>query len=230
MTEEFTQDNAANETENSAANENSQQNNENENTNSQSVSQNQGDDNTGLNDDDKSKTDGDVYGSPENYDYSSITLPDGMELDKELVGEFEPLAKEMNLSNSSANKLMALAVKLSEKNATSFKEAVEQMQVTEKNSYLQMLNDDSELKALNNDDYNKYVDVASKGYNAVATKGFKDFLNAKGLTHHPEFIKVFHKIGEMCADSSLPNVKMPSSPEESAADILYKKSSADKQE
>ena len=220
MNEEITQNAATVSDENAAENTNSQQSEENtqENTNSQSDTQNGNDNNSGLEDEEK---DSEIYGSPENYDYSKITLPEGMELDKELVDEFNPLAKEMNLSNGSANKLMSLAVKLAEKNSASFKEAMQQAQVAEKNSYLQMLDNDNELKALSSDDYNKYVDVASKGYNAVATKEFKAFLNDKGLTHHPEFIKVFHKIGQMCIDSKIPDAKIPPSAEKSAADILY---------
>lgn len=167
------------------------------------------------------------YGSPENYDYSTVALPEGMQLDAELVNEFNPLAKELNLSNDSANKLMALGVKLAQKNAATFKEAAVQAAIAEKNSYLEQLNSDKELNVLNTDDYNKYLDVANQGYNAVATKEFKAFVNAKGLTHHPEFIKVFHKIGELCSDSSIPDAKLPPSVEKSAADILYGNSSSE---
>lgn len=183
----------------------------------------EGNDTTGNNDgenNDNSDEDG-KYGSPENYDYSTVTLPEGMQLDEELVNEFNPLAKELNLSNDSANKLMALGVKLAQKNAATFREATQQAAIAEKNSYLEQLNNDKDLNVLNTDDYNKYLDVANQGYNAVATKEFKAFVNAKGLTHHPEFIKVFHKIGELCSDSSIPDAKIPPSAEKSAADILY---------
>ncbi len=179
--------------------------------------------------DDNSDDDG-KYGSPDNYDYSTVELPEGMQLDEELLNEFNPLAKELNLSNDSANKLMALGVKLAQKNAASFKEATEQAAIAEKNSYLEQLNNDKDLKVLNTDDYNKYLDIANQGYNAVATKEFKTFLNSKGLTHHPEFIKVFHKIGELCSDSSIPDAKIPPSAEKSAADILYGKSTSDEQD
>ena len=183
----------------------------------------QGNDNTG-DDNGENNSDDDKYGSPENYDYSKVAMPEGMQLDQELVNEFNPLAKELNLSNESASKLMALGVKLAQKNAATFNEAIQQAAIAEKNSYLAKLNDDKELNVLNTDDYNKYLDVANQGYNAVATKEFKAFVNAKGLTHHPEFIKVFHKIGELCSDSSMPDVKLPPSVEKDAADVLYGKS------
>lgn len=181
-----------------------------------------GDGNSNDGNSDNNSDNNEKYGSPENYDYSNVAIPDGMQLDSELLNEFNPLAKELNLSNDSAGKLIALGVKLAQKNAATFKEASEQAAVAEKNSYLEQLNNDSELNVLNTDDYNKYLGIANQGYNAVATKEFKAFLNAKGLTHHPEFIKVFHKIGKLCSDSSIPDATLPpQASEKSIADILY---------
>lgn len=176
----------------------------------------------GTQDDNTPDPDG-KYGSPETYDYSNVNMPDGMQLDNELLKEFTPLAKELNLSNDSASKLVALGVKLAQKNAATFKDATEQAAIAEKNSYLDMLNHDQELNVLNTDDYGKYLDVANQGYNAVATKEFKSFVNSKGLTHHPEFIKVFHKIGELCSDASIPDANIPpAASEQDIADLLYR--------
>lgn len=155
------------------------------------------------------------------YDYSEIKLPEGIELDKSLLDEFNPLAQKLNLSNESANEFVKLAVKLSTKNAESFKNAVEQAMIAEKNSYLQLLNDDKELNANNTEQYDQYLNVSIEGLNAVATDGFKQFIKDKGLTHHPEFIKTFHKIGQLCKDADIPNVKFPAGVKQDAADVLY---------
>ena len=185
--------------------------------------------------DDENKSDDnkdELFGSPEKFDYSDIKLPEGMELDKELLDEFEPIAKKFNLSNKSANELMNLAVKLSTKNISAVQDAIVQAQIAEKNSYIKMLESDKELNANNTSQYNQYVDVAINGLNAVATQGFKDFIKEKGLTHHPEFIKVFHNIGKLCKDADIPEVKNPTSPEKTAAQILYgnKKQTGDDEE
>lgn len=165
----------------------------------------------------------DIYGSPEAYDYSEIKLPEGMELDQDLVQDFEPVAKKLNLSNKSANELMNLAVKLSNKNLSVVQEAIKQSQIAEMNSYEKLLAEDKELNVNDNAKYHQYLDVANKGIEAVATDGFKKFIKDKGLTYHPEFIKVFHKIGKLCQDAQIPDVKNPVGKEERQADVLYGK-------
>lgn len=166
--------------------------------------------------------DDEIYGSPETFDYSNVQLPEGMQLDDELLKEFEPVAKKLNLSNKSANELMNLAVKLTEKNTAKFSEFAQEMQQAKVNSYLELLNTDKELNANNEAHYNQYLDTAIKGLKAVATPGFTELLKTEGLTHHPEFIKTFHKIGELCVSEKIPDATYPTSQKEpDAADVLY---------
>lgn len=166
--------------------------------------------------------DDEIYGSPETFDYSNVQLPEGMQLDEELLKEFEPVAKKLNLSNKSANELMNLAVKLTEKNTAKFSEFAQELQQAKINSYHELLNTDKELNANNEAQYNQYLDVAIQGLKAVATPGFTELLKTEGLTHHPEFIKTFHKIGELCASEKIPDAKYPAGQKElDAADVLY---------
>ena len=166
--------------------------------------------------------DNEIYGSPENFDYSTTVLPEGMELDKELIDEFEPIARKLNLSNQSANELMGLAVKLAEKNFAKVGDISAEVEQREKIAYAEMLNNDKELNITDETKYNQYVDVAIEGLKAVATKGFSDFIAKKGLTHHPEFIKTFHNIGKLCTSSSLPDVHIPAGKKQlETCDILY---------
>lgn len=203
------------------------QNEMNENAKNNNVSLEYGNKTTENNDTEVNKNSirDSIYGAPENFDYSKIELPEGMTLDEELLNEFNPIAKKFNLSNSSANELMNLAVKLSNKNAANLNDVVQQMKITEKNSYLQLLNNDKELNTQNSAEYEQYLDVATQGLKAVATPEFNAFLIEKGLTHHPEFIKVFHKIGAMCKDASIPDATLPVGVKRTPADILYGKSS-----
>ena len=163
-----------------------------------------------------------IYGSPEKFDYSETVLPEGMEFDQDLIAEFEPIARELNLSNQSANKLMGLAVKLAEKNFSKLGDLGKQIEEQEKASYIDMLNSDKELNISDNEKYDTYLNIANQGLKAVATKGFMDVIKKKGLTYHPEFIKTFHKIGKLCSEDNLPEVKIPAGQEKAdAADILY---------
>lgn len=176
----------------------------------------------GEKEDINNNSDEDIYGSPENFDYSEMQLPENMELDKELIEEFNPIAKKLNLSNKSANELMSLAVKLTQKNTAKFAdEFAAQLQDAECKSYLQLLNTDKELNAYSAEEYDQYLNTANLGLKSVATDGFKNLLKQKGLTNHPEFIKTFHAIGKLCQNDSLPDVKNPVGSKRSAADILY---------
>lgn len=162
------------------------------------------------------------YGSPEKFDYTEVQLPEGMELDTDILSEFEPIAKKLNLSNRSANALVALAVKLTQNNVAKFSEYAAQLQEAEKDSYLQLLNTDKELQFGDPQQYDQYINVAIKGVNAVATDGLKQILKDKGLTHHPEFIKTFHKIGLLCQNDSIPDATFSvNTTTERPADILY---------
>lgn len=202
---------------------------ENNQENIDDESQNQNDKNNSDNSDEqkqgKEKEDNqennDIYGSPEQFDYTEVQLPEGMELDKEMLGKFEPLAKEFNLSNKSANKLMNLAVELVAKNTPNAENLAAQIQKAEADSYSQLLNTDKELNGYTQEEYDKYINVANKGVKSFATKGFLDLIKAKGLTNHPDFIKTFHSIGEQCINDTLPNVNKPAGKSERQADILY---------
>lgn len=163
----------------------------------------------------------DIYGSPEQFDYSEVQLPQGMELDKNMLGKFEPIAKEFNLSNKSANKLMNLAVELVAKNTPNAENLATQIQQAEAESYVQLLNTDKELNGYTQEEYGNYLKVANQGVKSFATQGFMDLIKAKGLTNHPDFIKTFHAIGKICSNDTLPDVNNPVGKSERPADILY---------
>lgn len=196
--------------------------NENNQKNIEDNSQNQNDENNSDNQNQENKQeDNEIYGSPEQFDYTEVQLPEGMELDKDMLGKFEPLAKEFNLSNKSANKLMNLAVELVAKNTPNAESLATQIQQAEAESYSQLLNSDKELNAYSQEEYGNYLKVANQGVKSFATQGFMDLIKAKGLTNHPDFIKTFHAIGKQCSNDILPNVNNPVGKSERQADILY---------
>ena len=177
--------------------------------------------NSDDNQSDNPQNNSDMFGAPESYDYSKIELPENMELDTDLVNKFNPLAKELNLSNQAAGKLMSLAVELIGKQGKNFTEAQSQLKVAERNSYIELLNNDKELNSYSNEQYDQYLSIAKLGVDKVATAGFKQILKDKGLANHPEFIKTFHEIGKLCKDDSVGGNYTPAGAKESAAKILF---------
>ncbi|MDD3238229.1 MAG: hypothetical protein PHV37_09060 [Candidatus Gastranaerophilales bacterium] len=168
-------------------------------------------------DDDKSKE----IAAPDSYDYSAVKLPDGMQLDNEVLGEFEPIAKKMNLSQEQANEFVNLAVKLVGKQSNKVVEAVQQIQQDKMAQYKQLLNTDKEIGNGDKAQMDAYIDVADIGYKAFANETVKGLLAESGLNFHPEIVKMFHRIGSLCNDDKLPNANFPTGKEQSAAEILY---------
>ena len=139
---------------------------------------------------------------PDSYDYSSIKLPEGMELDKELSDEFSNIAKEVGLSQSKADKFMNLGVKLSGKIQTTFTEQVKQLQQDRIKSFETMLNTDPEIGGAN---LKQTLLEANEAYDAFVSKEAADLLAEAGLNKHPAIVKVFRDIGKQIKQDSIYN-------------------------
>jgi hypothetical protein len=168
----------------------------------------------------KQEPDAEIYGAPESYDYTGVELPDGMTLDQEILDEFNPIAKKFNLSQASSNELMGLAVKLVQKQVNGLTNGIKEAQQAEVAQYKALLENDKEI-GTNKETRDAYLDIADIGYNAVAKTDVKKVLTEKGLNYHPDIIKMFHEIGKLCKEDSLPEVRTPVGQSERAADILY---------
>lgn len=205
---------------NDGNNENGNENNlENGNENS---NENNNNDVAGLGNEEGSQDNPDErYGSPEAYDYKEVKLPEGSQLDKEMLKEFDALNKETNLSQAQANKYMELGIKLAQKNAGNLPDILQQVTQAKITQYQQALNTDKEICGGDKNKLNAYLDVADRGYTALASDGLKKVLAENGLNYHPEVIKLFHKLGERVGDDKVFNAKIPAGAQQDAADILY---------
>lgn len=133
-------------------------------------------------------------GAPESYE--DFNLPEGSEVDKAKLEEFTPLAKELNLSQENAQKLVTYYVKTLE---TEFKaQAAEFEGRTEK--WLTEAKKDKEYGGTK-------FDENLKTANSPLTKFFSpaalQALAETGLNRHPEIIRGFFKIGKAIGEDSL---------------------------
>ena len=166
-----------------------------------------------------------IYGAPDAYDFKSIELPEGIQFDNALAQKFEPVAKELNLSQESANKLVNLLVEHQQSQLGNQKELIAAFKKQELEAsvieYQKMMNSDVEMGAGDKDKQNAYIDVADKGYNAFASEGLKNTLEQLGLIYHPEVIKHFHKLGKLTGNDSIQQSTRPAGASERPADVLY---------
>ena len=124
---------------------------------------------------------------PEKYD---IKVPEGQEIDKDALSVFEPVAKELGLSNEQAQKLVdiygkAIAPKLLQQQADSWQKQVSDWSEAVKN--------DKEIGGKN---LTENISVAQKALDTFGSPVLKEFLETTGLGNHPELIKAFVKIGK----------------------------------
>lgn len=131
--------------------------------------------------------------APENYDYSNVELPEGMELDKELTEEFSTAAKELNLSQAKADKFMSMGVKLTQKLNDKFQSALKEAQENQIKAYTTMLNTDSEIGGAK---LKQSLQDANVAYETFVSQEAADILAETGLNKHPAIVKVFMKIGK----------------------------------
>lgn len=172
-----------------------------------------------------------IYGAPDAYDFKSIELPEGIQFDNALADKFAPVAKELNLSQESANKLVNLLVEHQQSQLGNQKELIAAFKKQELEAsvieYQKMMNNDAEMGAGDKEKQNAFIDVADKGYNAFASDGLKNVLSQLGLVYHPEVIKHFHALGKLTGNDSIQQSTRPVDFNQRAADVLYGNSKND---
>lgn len=165
------------------------------------------------------------FGAPEEYDFKTIEMPEGIQFDNALADKFAPIAKKLNLSQEGANELVSLLAEHQKEQLGNQQELIAEFKRQEleatKIQYQKLLDSDNEISGGGKDKYNAYLDVADKGYNSFASDELKKVIEQLGLQYHPSVIKHFHKLGELCGNDTIQKSSIPAGEKQSAADILY---------
>ena len=158
------------------------------------------------------------------YDYSKF-LNQGFDFDEQLAKKFQPIAQKLNLSQESVDLLLEIALEMSKKQKAFYDSAAKKdkkIRLDEDiKKYDDMFKADPELPKLNSAKIQQYMKVANEAYSNFATKSLKELFESTGLNFHPEIIKLFYKIGELCEEDEINFGGKPSLEELSAAEILY---------
>lgn len=145
----------------------------------------------------------DIYGSPEDYDFKDVKMPEGMSLAEETTSEFKKLAKESNLSQAQADKYLQLAVNHSQYLQNKLNEAIE----FQKQAQIQKWDKECESSEdLKGDKYDEAVRIANAALEKLVPQNsdFVEHLKSSGLNHHPVFIKAFKILGEQMQSPVIP--------------------------
>lgn len=162
-----------------------------------------------------------LFGKPEKYDYSKYSQDENFGLDEELVEKFAQIAQKLDLSQSSADSLLELALEMSKKQDSARKNDETSKKEATLMNYQKMFEEDMELPNSNSSQIKEYMRIADSAYNEFASPKLKEIFKEEGLIYHPELIKMFYKLGEEMECDNLNFGGKPAQVELTPAQILY---------
>ncbi|HDH0766789.1 TPA: peptidase [Klebsiella pneumoniae] len=140
-------------------------------------------------DDEKPKQEG----APEKYEF---TAGEGVELDTEALKDFEPVARDLNLTNEQAQKLVDAYPKIlagvQQRQAEAWQAQTEEWAATVKAD-----------KEIGGDKLTANLGVAQRALDTFGTPELKEYLNGTGLGNHPELVKAFIKVGKAMSEDKV---------------------------
>lgn len=153
------------------------------------------------------------YGAPEgDADYADFTLPEGVELDAAGATALKAIAKDMNLSQASAQKFVdalvardAAQAEASAAHLTTIREGWQTATRTD--------------KQFGGDKLNASLAVAQKALKQYGSPELNELVVGAGLGDHPEFIRLLVNVGN--ATSEAPIVNGGPSVTNDAASVMY---------
>ncbi len=145
--------------------------------------------------------------APEKYEF---TPPEGQELDANALAVFEPIAKELGLSQEQAQKLVDIYPQIQQQQAEAWSK-----QVADWGEHVKA------DKEIGGDKFNASVGAAQRALDQFGNTELREYLNASGLGNHPALVRFCAKVGKAMAEDTfvVPN----QGGQRSAADILYGK-------
>lgn len=150
-------------------------------------------------------------GAPEKYAFQA---PDGVEMDGEALKDFEPVARELNLTNGQAQKLVDAWPKIlagvQQRQAEAWQKQTEEWAADVKAD-----------KEIGGDKLTANISAAQRAIDQFGTDELKEYLNGTGLGNHPELVKFCVKVGKSLSEDSM--VTSGNGGQRSAAEVLYGK-------
>ncbi|WFW79192.1 peptidase [Citrobacter braakii] len=149
-------------------------------------------------------------GAPEKYDFKPA---EGQELDAAALEQFEPIARELNLTNEQAQKMVDLY-------GTKIMPMVQQQQAESwQKTTEQWAADVKADKEIGGDKLTGNLSAAQRALAQFGTPELKEYLEGTGLGNHPELVKAFIKIGKAMSEDGM--VDGSNQGQRSAAEVLY---------
>lgn len=149
-------------------------------------------------------------GAPEKYEFKAA---EGQELDAAALEQFEPIARELNLTNEQAQKMVDLygtqiLPMVQKQQAEAWQKTTEQWAADVKAD-----------KEIGGDKLTASIGVAQRALETFGTPDLKEYLNSTGLGNHPDLIKFCVKVGHAMSEDKV--LTGNEHGQRSAAQVLY---------
>lgn len=149
-----------------------------------------------------------VEGAPEAY---AFVAPEGKTYDPHILTAFEASAKEANLTQDAAQKLLdSMSPKIAERQA-------EQVLAINK----EWLDSSKADKEFGGDGLDANLGVAKKALDMFGSPELSKLLGTTGLGNHPEVIRAFYRIGNAISEDKFVSGAAPTASLATAASVLY---------
>lgn len=148
-------------------------------------------------------------GAPEKYE--PFTPPEGTTLDAAVMTEFETAARELNLPQDAAQKLIDKMAPVMAKQQTA---QLEQLRT----DWAAASTSDKEFGG---DKLTENLGFARKAMDTFGTPELKTMLNETGLGNHPDVVRFMVRAGKAISEDKIVTGGAPASANRSAAEVLY---------
>ncbi|ELX9510049.1 peptidase [Enterobacter hormaechei] len=132
-------------------------------------------------------------GAPEKYEF---TAGEGVELDAEALKDFEPVARDLNLTNEQAQKLVDAYPKIlagvQQRQAEAWQKQTEGWAETVKAD-----------KEIGGDKLTANLSAAQRALEQFGDPELKEYLDSTGLGNHPALVKAFIKVGKAMSEDKV---------------------------
>lgn len=150
-------------------------------------------------------------GAPEKYE--PFTAPEGTALDATVMTEFETAARELNLPQDAAQKLIDKMAPVMAKQQTA---QLEQLRT----DWAAASTSDKEFGG---EKLTENLGFARKAMDTFGTPELKTMLNETGLGNHPDVVRFMVRAGKAISEDKIVTGGAPATANRSAAEVLYGK-------
>jgi len=153
-------------------------------------------------------------------DYVVNGLPEGMEVDKETLAEFTPIAKEWGLTQAQFDKLAATYPKMQERAITRYEQARALADAEAKRGWETQARQEKDIGGQRFT--TEVVPMANKMIQQFGDAEFKELVDGSGLARHRSFLRFLTKAGKhMELNESGGDVRGAAARQQSIAELLF---------